>query len=154
MTHTVESLEKDHGVRADWVQLHADGSVDYSHLETLLADSSAGKTLVSLMHANNEIGILLDIERVGELCRQYDALFHCDTVQTIAHYPIDLSKINVHFITAAAQIPRTKGWGVLYISGDVHQTAYSWWCPGTQYAGRYRNLYGIISLAKSHGDGL
>ena len=151
VTHTVESLEKDHGVRADWVQLHADGSVDYSHLETLLADSSAGKTLVSLMHANNEIGILLDIERVGELCRQYNALFHCDTVQTIAHYPINLSKINVHFITAAAhKFHGPKGVGMLYISGDVSiKPLIHGGAQERNMRAGTENLYGIIGLAKA-----
>ena len=76
--------------------------------------------------------------------------FHCDTVQTIAHYPINLSKINVHFITAAAhKFHGPKGGHAVHQRRCVHQTAYSWWCPGTQYAGRYREPVRYHRLAKA-----
>ncbi|MEZ5055056.1 MAG: aminotransferase class V-fold PLP-dependent enzyme [Chitinophagales bacterium] len=72
--------------------------MDLEDLENLLK-SSDKKTLVTLMHANNEIGTVLDIKKVGELCQQYKALFHSDTVQTFAHYPINVQEINVDFIS-------------------------------------------------------
>lgn len=150
VTHTVEAMEKNEGMELVWVNLHADGSVNYEHLESLLQQSDT-PTLVSLMHANNEIGVLLDIERVALLCKQFNALFHCDTVQTVAHYPLDLSQVPVHFISAAAhKFHGPKGVGFIYIHGDVH--IHPLILGGAQErnmrAGT-ENLYGIIGLAKA-----
>ncbi len=64
--------------------------------------STKEKTLVTLMHANNEIGNILDMHAVGELCKKYNAIFHSDTVQTVGHFPFDLRNTPVHFITGAA----------------------------------------------------
>ena len=100
VTHTGEALKHEGKIQLDYVALHEDGSVNYENLEELLKASDA-KTLVSLMHANNEIGTLLDVERVSNLCAQYGAYFHCDTVQTVAHYPMDLKKSKVHFIAGS-----------------------------------------------------
>jgi cysteine desulfurase len=74
------------------VRLDANGHVDLAHLEELLA-AHEGKSLVSLMHANNEVGNLLDVEKAGALCEKYGAIFHCDMVQTIGHYPINLHNL-------------------------------------------------------------
>jgi cysteine desulfurase len=99
-THTVEHLAKTGEARLSYVKLHANGHVDLENLESLLA-SSPEKTLVTLMHANNEIGNILDIHAVGNLCKQYNAIFHSDTVQTVGHFPFDLRNTPVHFITGA-----------------------------------------------------
>lgn len=88
-------------VTCDYVQLLSTGEINYENLELKLKESK-GKTLVSLMHANNEIGILLDLQRVGELCNKYDAVFHSDCVQTVGHYPLDLGKVYIQFISAAS----------------------------------------------------
>src|SRR5690606_29793852 len=94
------------------------GNVDLEQLENGLRDNP--RTFVSLMHANNEIGTLLDIERVSEICQQYNALFHCDTVQTMGHYEHDLSKIHIDFVTCAAhKLHGPKGVGFLYINHKV-----------------------------------
>ena len=85
--HTAEYLGNTGAVRLSFVNLTENGHIDLKHLEELLANSQE-KTLVTLMHANNEIGNLLDVNAVGELCDKHDAIFHCDMVQTIAHYPI------------------------------------------------------------------
>lgn len=150
VTHTVEKLAHEGKVTLEWVQVLEDGSVDYAHLEQLLANAP-GKTLVSLMHANNEIGVLLDMPRVSALCAQYNALFHCDTVQTIAHYPLDLSAVKVHFISCAAhKFHGPKGVGFIYINADasikplIHGGAQE----RNMRAGT-ENLYGIIGLAKA-----
>jgi len=114
--HTVETMAKKGLARLSFVQLTEKGHVDMAHLESLLADSPE-KTLVSLMHANNEIGNLLDIHAVGELCRKYDAIFHSDTVQTVGHYPFDLKNTYVHFINGAGhKFHGPKGVGILYVN--------------------------------------
>ena len=76
-----------------------DGHIDLEHLHQLLAESGE-KCLVTLMHANNEIGNILDLHAVGEICKPYGAVFHSDTVQTVGHFPFDLRNTPVHFITA------------------------------------------------------
>src|SRR5262245_39359288 len=91
--HTLGTMAKKGSIKLSMVKLDKDGLVDYTHLETLLKEHP--NSLVSLMHANNEIGNLLDIERVGELCEKYGAYFHSDTVQTVGHYVHDLSKIKI-----------------------------------------------------------
>ncbi|MBP6456365.1 MAG: cysteine desulfurase [Chitinophagaceae bacterium] len=101
------------------VNLNEEGFVDYNHLEELLSSSSK-KTLVSLMHANNEVGNLLDIEKVGDLCEKYNAYFHSDMVQTIGHLPIDFSKNKVHFASASAhKFHGPKGSGLLFKRNDI-----------------------------------
>lgn len=89
------------------------GNLDLRHLEQLLKTNQ--RSLVSVMHANNEIGNLNDIEQIGNICESYNALFHTDTVQTMGHYRHDLSKLKVHFLTASAhKFHGPKGIGFLY----------------------------------------
>lgn len=114
--HTVEALQKGGGVEAIYLPVDKEGNISLSDLEQHLAGSAEKKTLVSLMHANNETGTLLPLETVAQLCQQYGALFHSDTVQTFAHYRIDVSKVPVDFITASAhKFHGPKGAGFLYI---------------------------------------
>jgi cysteine desulfurase len=103
------------------------------------------------MHANNEIGNILDMDAVGKLCKQYDAFFHSDTVQTVGHFPIDLSQNNVHFITGAAhKFHGPKGVGLLYINQNVSIKPFIF--GGGQErnmrAGT-ENIYGIVGFAKA-----
>jgi cysteine desulfurase len=130
------------------VNIDDKGNIDIDDLERILS-SQDKKTLVSLMHANNEIGTLLDIEKVGELCRKYNALFHSDTVQTFAHFPIDVQQMKVDFISAAAhKFHGPKGIGFLYmrkqnkvkpfIHGGAQERGFR---AGTE------NVYGIIGMA-------
>ncbi len=150
VTHTVEALKEEGKIKLSYVNLHADGSIDLNDLENLLKNSTQ-KTLVSLMHANNEIGILLDIEKVSELCETYHAYFHCDTVQTVGHYVLDLQKIKIHFISCAAhKFHGPKGVGFIYVNQEasikplIHGGAQE----RNMRAGT-ENLYGIIGLAKA-----
>lgn len=149
VTHTVEKLEQEGRVRVSWVKLDEKGHVDLADLERLL--QSGDKTLVSLMHANNEIGNLLPIEKVAALCQQYGAFFHCDTVQTMGHFPLDLKSIPVHFVTCAAhKFHGPKGVGFLYIRHDVKIHPFIF--GGAQernMRGGTENVYGIIGLAKA-----
>jgi cysteine desulfurase len=148
--HTVEFLSRIGDAEVVYVNLHDDGHVDLAHLETLLA-SSDKKTLVTLMHANNEIGNLLDADKVGDLCEQYKAMFHSDTVQTLAHYPIDVRKLKVHFLSGAGhKFHGPKGIGILFVQEGLAIS------PLINGGGQERNVragtenvYGIVGFAKA-----
>lgn len=117
--HTVEYLRNRGEAELVFVKLLPDGHVDLDNLEQLLA-ASEKKTLVSLMHANNEIGNMLDLHTVGNLCKIYGAIFHSDTVQTVGHFHFDLRNTPVHFITGSAhKFHGPKGVGLLYINENV-----------------------------------
>ena len=112
--HTVEELERNNAIQISYVNVDQDGEIDYKHLETLL--QLDGKTLVSLMAVNNEIGNLLDIKRVGELCKANNALFHCDAVQFVGHFKMDLQEIHVDFLAVSAhKFHGPKGVGFAFI---------------------------------------
>jgi cysteine desulfurase len=111
-------IEHSGTIKLSFVNLDANGHIDVAHLEELLKNNS--RSFVSLMHANNEIGNLLPIKRVSELCEKYNAIFHSDTVQTMGHYNISLKDLKIHFLTCAAhKFHGPKGVGFLYINGDV-----------------------------------
>lgn len=113
--YTLDKLHEVHGVELQYVKLDDCGRVDLKQLEDLLA-SSPEKTLVSLMHVNNEIGNLLDIRKVGEICKKYRALFHSDTVQSVGHYDLNFSEIPVDFTAVSAhKFHGPKGVGFAYI---------------------------------------
>ena len=133
--HTVENLEKKGKVSVDYVHHDKSGFVDYDHLAELLGTND--KALVTLMHGNNEIGNITDIQRVGEFCKESDAFFHSDTVQTFAHFPIDLSIINIHAINASAhKFHGPKGVGFIYLNGERQIQ------PLLQGGGQERNMRG------------
>lgn len=112
--HTVEALEKKHQIKVAYVNLLDDGMIDINHLETLLTDDNS-KTLVSLMYVNNELGNILDVKRVSQLCQDNNALFHSDAVQVIGHYPVDLQEIPIDFIAVSAhKFHGSKGVGFAY----------------------------------------
>jgi cysteine desulfurase len=148
--HTVEHCQSNCNVELEMVRLTELGHVDLDHLRELLA-SSDKKTLVSLMHANNEIGTMIDIDEIGQLCEEYGALFHSDTVQTMGHFPMNLSKTKVHFVTGAAhKFHGPKGVGFLYINKDVHVNSL---IRGGSQERNMRagteNIYGIVGMAKA-----
>lgn len=112
--HTVLVLKEEYNIQVDYVKINPDGSVDLTHLSNLLSDEK--KTLVSLMHVNNETGTILDLERVGVICRQYSALFHSDTVQSVGKTEIDLQKTPIDFILASAhKFHGPKGVGFAFV---------------------------------------
>ena len=148
--HTVEHLHHSDKVELSFVNILPDGHIDMDHLQTLLAESNT-KCLVSLMHANNEIGNMLDLHAVGNLCKKYGAIFHSDTVQTVGHFPFDLRNTPVHFITGAShKFHGPKGVGILYINENIKIQPFL--LGGSQErnmrAGT-ENLYGIVGFAKA-----
>ncbi len=149
VTHTLDLLEKQGALKVSHVQLTSSGDVDLNHLEDLL--KAHPNALVSLMHANNEIGNLLDIEAVGALCEKYKAYFHSDTVQTIGHYRHDLKKLKVHGMAAAAhKFHGPKGVGFMYINKD--KKIHPFMQGGAQernLRGGTENVSGIMGLAKA-----
>ncbi len=148
--HTVEHMAHFKHASLSYVKLTEKGHIDLVHLEELLA-ANKERTLVTLMHANNEIGNLLKIKAVGELCKKYDAIFHSDTVQTVGHYPFDLKDIHVHFINGAGhKFHGPKGVGILYVNENISIKPY---INGGSQERNMRagteNLYGIVGFAKA-----
>ena len=118
--HTLEVLAKEYPIKIVYVNLTNKGVVDLSHLEYLLQQYTEKKVLVSLMHINNEIGNILPLKEVTVLCKQYNAYFHSDTVQSVGHYPIDLEEIPADFITASAhKFHGPKGIGFAFIRKGI-----------------------------------
>jgi len=151
--HTVEHYAQTQPVTMSFVQLKDDGHVDLEDLERQLSAATAAgqRCLVSLMHANNEIGVLLPIGKVGLLCKEHGAIFHSDCVQTVGHYPLNLEELNVHFISAAShKFHGPKGVGILYVNEDINIK------PFIFGGGQERNMragtenvYGIVGFAKA-----
>ncbi|HET6766727.1 MAG TPA: cysteine desulfurase family protein [Chitinophagaceae bacterium] len=148
--HAVEHLDHEGIITTSFVKLLPDGHIDLNDLERQLA-SRKERCLVSLMHANNEIGNLLDIYTAGEICKKYNAIFHSDTVQTVGHYKIDLRKKPVHFATGAGhKFHGPKGVGILYVNDNikVRPMIYGGGQERNMRAGT-ENLYGIVGFAKA-----
>ncbi|MCL9805294.1 cysteine desulfurase [Flavobacterium amniphilum] len=116
--HTVEVFERQFGVQIDYVNILQDGTVDYNHFADLLSEDK--KTLVSLMHVNNEIGTILDLVKVSKLCKDHQAYFHTDTVQSIGKTPIDLTELPIDFLVASAhKFHGPKGIGFAFIRKGI-----------------------------------
>ncbi len=147
--HTLEYLHKKGDIQLSLVRVDKKGNIDLEHLEELLKNNP--RSLVSLMHGNNEIGNLLDLEHVGNLCEQYNAIFHSDTVQTMGHFVHDLQKLKANFIVGAAhKFHGPKGVGFLYVSKNTKIPPFVH--GGSQernMRGGTENVYGIIGLAKA-----
>jgi cysteine desulfurase len=148
--HTVTYYQERGEASLHLLNVLPDGHVDLEQLDHLLS-TLGEKTLVSLMHANNETGNLLDIQKVGEICKKYQAIFHSDTVQTLGHYPFDLHHLNIHFITGAAhKFHGPKGVGILFINEKIKVK------PNIHGGAQERNMragtenvYGIVGFAKA-----
>ncbi|MFT4666309.1 MAG: cysteine desulfurase [Polaribacter sp.] len=146
--HTLESLEDCQKIEVVFIAIDAKGRPDLNQLNELLADQRK-KTLVTLMHSNNEIGTMVNLEQVSAICEKHNTLFHSDTVQTLGHFPIDVSKTKIHFLTGSAhKFHGPKGVGFSYINGDC--TIKPFINGGSQErnmrAGT-ENIYGIAGLA-------
>ncbi len=150
--HSIGEVQRTGNVAAHWLPLDAWGAPDTEALEAKLAELQrlgGRRVLVSLMHANNEIGAMIDLAEVGAICEEYGAFFHSDSVQTVGHFPLDLAALPVHFVTGAAhKFHGPKGTGFLYISND--HILRPWVDGGSQernMRGGTENLYGITGLA-------
>jgi len=148
--HTLAMMLKEGKIdKLSFVNIDEKGNVDYAHLELLLKENE--RSFVSLMHANNELGTLTDMERVGDLCEKYNAIYHADTVQTMGHYRHDVQRLKVHFLVCAAhKLHGPKGVGFLYVNSRIK-------IPPMIYGGAQErnmrggteNVYGIVGLARA-----
>lgn len=147
--HTAEDLAHTGLVELALLDVNEKGEISLEQLESLLHDPIP--TLVSLMHANNEIGTMINIEEIGELCHRYNALFHCDTVQTMGHFPFDLSRGYVDFLAAAAhKFNGPKGIGFIYINKKSRiSPEITGGAQEREMRGGTENVYGIVGLAKA-----
>ncbi|QSE98363.1 cysteine desulfurase family protein [Fulvivirga lutea] len=147
--HTLENLETTGKIKLSYVNLDEKGNVDLDHLDELLAKNE--RSFVSLMHANNEIGNILDLKATGEICKKHNAIFHSDTVQTMGHYAHNLSELDVQCITGAAhKFHGPKGAGFMYIDKNTKIAPFIH--GGAQernMRGGTENVYGIIGTAKA-----
>ena len=133
--HTLQFLEEHGKTKLSYVNTNEQGEVDLEHLDQLL--KASGPSLVSLMHANNEIGNLTDIAEVGEICEEHKSIFHSDTVQAVGHYKHDLQELKVHCMVGSAhKFHGPKGTGFLYIRAD-HKI-----CPFIHGGAQERNMRG------------
>lgn len=148
--HSVEACHEIYGTEIVFLNNNELGEFDLNQLEQELANSKV-PVLVTLMHANNEIGTMMDLETVSRLCKTYNAYFHTDTVQTIGHYQFNLAENPVHFLSGSGhKLHGPKGIGFLYIHPDIH--IHPFVHGGSQErnmrAGT-ENLYGIVGLGKA-----
>ena len=145
--YPLEDLEKEGVIKLSFINIDENGVVDLNHLKELLENNP--RTFVSIMHANNEIGTIQDIKAIGDACKQHNAIFHSDTVQTMAHFPFDMRELNIDFMAASAhKFHGPKGVGFVYISENIQIK------PLLRGGGQERNMragteniYGIAALA-------
>ena len=145
--HPLEDLAAAGKIKLSYVNIDKDGEVSLTHLKELLKDNE--RTFVSIMHANNEIGTIQNIKQIGDVCKEYNAIFHSDTVQTIAHFPFNMQELNVDFMAASAhKFHGPKGVGFVYVSEDIQIK------PLLRGGGQERNMragtenvYGISAMA-------
>ena len=145
--YPLEDFAAEGKIKLSYIDIDENGVVSLSHLKELLANNP--RTLVSIMHANNEIGTIQDIKAIGDICKEYNAIFHSDTVQTIAHFPFDMQELNVDFIAASAhKFHGPKGVGFVYISENIQIKPLLRGGPQERNmrAGT-ENIYGIAALS-------
>jgi len=148
--HSLDYLSMHKKCVVEYLRVDKDGTIDYHQLEDLLKNSDL-KTLVSLMHGNNEIGTMSDTIKIGALCHKYSALYHCDAVQTIGKYPIDVQSSHISFLSGSAhKFHGPKGVGFVFISNENIITPY---IHGGAQERNMRagteNVAGIAGLAKA-----
>ena len=147
--HTLEFLEKQDKVHVHYVDIDEKGNFNFLHLETLI--SKYPKSLVTLMHVNNEIGNINDIQSIGDICSLHGAIFHSDTAQAIGKIPHNLQELKAQFIIGVAhKFHGPKGIGFMYINADkkinplIHGGGQE-----RNMRGGTENVAGIVGLAKA-----
>ena len=148
--YALDALKKEHDIKVDFVDVDSKGRVSLEHLNTLLSEGNE-KTLVTLMHCNNEIGTLLDLEKTAGICEKHDALFHSDTVQTLGYFPINVDKTRINFLAGAAhKFHGPKGVGFIYINGDnIVKPLINGGSQERNMRAGTENIYGIAGMAKA-----
>ena len=147
--HSLEFFESIGLIKIQFLDLDENGNINKDQLVDLLKEKK--DSLVSLMHANNEIGNLINMEEIGQICKEHKALFQSDTVQSMARYDIDLKKININAVLGSAhKFHGPKGIGFMYINSSTRIPPYI--LGGGQErdmrAGT-ENVFGIVGLAKA-----
>jgi cysteine desulfurase len=147
--HPLQALDKSGEIKLNYVRHDTRGQLDLAHLDELLASNS--RSFVSLMHGNNEIGNLNDIQAIGEICARHNAVFHTDTVQTMGHYKMDVQALKNHFLVGSAhKFHGPKGVGFLYTrSGLQVQPLIHGGAQERNVRSGTENVYGIVGLAKA-----
>ena len=149
VTHTLDELESQN-VKVHYVKLKENGNIDIKDLEYLLSINTDPK-LVTLMYINNEIGNILDINSVSNLCQKYNALFHSDAVQAVGHYPIDLKSLKIDFLSSAGhKFHGPKGVGFTYINKSTKIKSFI--CGGPQERGLRagtESVHNIVGMTKA-----
>ena len=152
VTHTIDYLLTCNDIKITYVKIHSNGDIDYDDLARIL-ESSSEKTLVSLMHINNELGNISNIKLISDLCKKYNALFHSDTVQSIGHYDLDFNKLQLDFFVASAHKfhgPKGVGFAFVrkntklgsFITGGMQEKGFR---AGTESV---HNIYGMSEALK------
>ena len=151
VVETAEILANKERIKISFVTLDAEGNVDLESLKLLLDDNKDKKTLVSLMHANNEIGNLLPLKRVAEICKLYKAYFHSDTVQSMSHYEFDVRELEIDFITCSAhKFHGPKGIGFLYVNQNIQiKPIITGGAQERNVRAGTENIIGIVGLTKA-----
>ncbi|WP_205500517.1 cysteine desulfurase family protein [Rufibacter psychrotolerans] len=147
--HSLEALERNGELELTLLRVDANGVLDLQHLEETLA--AQPRTFVSVMHANNELGNLNDIQAIAEICKRYNAIFHSDTVQTMGHYRHDVQTLAVNFLVGSAhKFHGPKGVGFIYVDSSVKiPPLIQGGSQERNMRGGTENVYGIIGLAKA-----
>ena len=145
--YPLEDLEAEGRIKLSYIDIDENGVVSLAHLKELLANNP--RTFVSIMHANNELGTIQDIKAIGEICKEYNAIFHSDTVQTIAHFPFDMQELNVDFMAASAhKFHGPKGVGFIYISENIQiKPLLRGGAQERNMRAGTENIYGIAALS-------
>lgn len=146
---TIHKIENDKIAEVIWLKVDTKGNIDIDQLKKLLQENKT--TFVSLMHVNNEIGNILDIDKVGKLCRDNNAIFHSDTVQGISHLNYNLNELAVDFVCASAhKFGGPKGVGFIYKKDGVK---FSKQIFGGEQERDFRagteNIHGIVGMQKA-----
>tara|TARA_B100001250_G_scaffold69166_2_gene55497 strand:+ start:827 stop:1957 length:1131 start_codon:yes stop_codon:yes gene_type:complete len=145
--YPLQDLAKEDVIKLSYVDIDKYGVVSLSHLRQLLEENE--RTFVSIMHANNEIGTIQDLKKIGKICKEYNAFFHSDTVQTIGHYPFDMQELDVDFMAASAhKFHGPKGVGFMYISDSIKiRPLIRGGAQERNMRAGTENIYGIAALA-------
>ena len=145
--YPLQDLEKQKVIKLSYVDVDENGVVCLNHLKELLKNNT--RTFVSIMHANNEIGTIQDIKQIGDICKEHNAIFHSDTVQTIAHYDFNMQEINIDFMAASAhKFHGPKGIGFVYISENIKiKPLLRGGSQERNMRAGTENIYGIAGLA-------
>lgn len=148
---TAEVVGEKHNIKVSFVSFDDKGYVDISSLERLLEENKDKKTLVSLMHANNEISNMIPLKKVSDICKSYGAYFHSDTVQTMCHYKFDVRELDIDFLTCSAhKFHGPKGVGFLFINENIQlKPIITGGAQERNVRAGTENIIGIVGLTKA-----